>query len=53
MSNATQPQQMDSPAAPPPLPFAKMNVVQKLAHLAKVAVFFLTLGFAFPNVLVD
>ncbi len=31
--------------------FGNMSPVQKLAHIGKVCVFFLTLGFAYPNIL--
>jgi hypothetical protein len=33
--------------------FSKMSVVQKLFHIGKMCVFFLTFGFAFPNILGD
>lgn len=33
--------------------FGKMSAVQKLAHIGKACVFFLTLGFAFPNIFSD
>jgi hypothetical protein len=33
--------------------FARMSVMQKLAHIGKACVFFLTLGFAFPNIFSD
>jgi hypothetical protein len=33
--------------------FSDMSVTQKLAFIGKTALFFLTLGFAFPNILSD
>lgn len=33
--------------------FGKMSVPQKLAHVGKICIFFLTLGFAYPNILGD
>jgi len=33
------------------LTFGSMSPLQKLAHISKVCVFFLTLGFAYPNIL--
>ena len=33
--------------------FSQMNGAEKLRHIGKVIVFFLTLGFAFPNVFSD
>ncbi len=33
--------------------FSKMNAVQKIFHIGKMCVFFLTFGFAFPNILGD
>lgn len=33
--------------------FANMSATQKLAHIGKACVFFLTLGFAFPNIFSD
>ena len=41
-----------SHAAQPPK-FDDMSVVNKLTHVAKICVFFLTFGFAFPNILGD
>ncbi len=35
------------------LTFGNMSPAQKLAHIGKVCVFFLTLGFAYPNILGD
>jgi len=35
------------------LKFGNMSPVQKLGHICKVCVFFLTLGFAYPNILGD
>lgn len=35
------------------LKFGSMSPVRKLAHICKVCVFFLTLGFAYPNILGD
>lgn len=32
------------------LAFRNMNTQQKLVHIGKTCVFFLTLGFAFPNI---
>ncbi len=33
--------------------FSKMNAVQKIFHIGKMCVFFLSFGFAFPNILGD
>jgi uncharacterized protein YwgA len=33
--------------------FVNMSAMQKLVFIGKTCVFFLTLGFAYPNVLVD
>ncbi len=33
--------------------YSKMNAAQKVAHIGKVCVFFLTMGFAYPNVFND
>jgi len=35
------------------IPFGKMNILQKLGHVCKICVFVLTLGFAYPNILLD
>lgn len=40
-------------SAAPPVKFNEMNFWQKCAHLGKVILFLLTLGFAFPNILDD
>jgi len=32
------------------LTFGNMSPLQKLAHIGKVSVFFLTLGFVYPNI---
>jgi hypothetical protein len=34
-------------------PFSQMNAIEKVRHIGKVVVFFLTFGFAFPNVFSD
>ena len=33
--------------------FRNMSFLQKIAFMGKVAVFFITLGFAYPNILLD
>jgi hypothetical protein len=33
--------------------FGKMNVLHKILHVVKICVFLLTLGFAYPNILLD
>lgn len=33
--------------------FAKMSALEKITHVGKVIVFFLSFGFAFPNVFSD
>lgn len=33
--------------------FVNMSATQKLVFIAKTCVFFLTLGFAYPNILLD
>ena len=52
MSSKTT-QQSDGVNAVTGKSFAKMTLVGKLTHVGKVFVFFLSFGFAFPNVLSD
>jgi hypothetical protein len=33
--------------------FSDMSLTQKMAFIGKTAIFFLTLGFAYPNILTD
>ncbi len=33
--------------------FENMNIIQKLAHIGKICIFVLTLGFVYPNILLD
>lgn len=35
------------------LKFQEMNILQKLFHVGKICIFVLTLGFAYPNILLD
>ncbi|MFN7085394.1 MAG: hypothetical protein ACK4N4_02060 [Burkholderiales bacterium] len=35
------------------LKFTNMNILQKIAHIGKICIFVLTLGFAYPNILLD
>jgi hypothetical protein len=37
----------------PSVRFKDMNLGQKLVHLGKSVAFFLTLGFAFPNIFIE
>lgn len=42
-----------SAAAAKELKFKEMGVSGKIVHIAKTCLFFLTLGFAFPNIFTD
>ena len=42
-----------SAAAAQELKFKDMDSFQKIVHIGKTCVFFLTLGFAFPNIFTD
>jgi hypothetical protein len=53
MSDPTKAAQGSAAAAQSTLRFSQMNGGQKALHLLKVVGFFLTLGFAFPNVFED
>ena len=35
------------------LKFKNMNILQKIVHIGKICIFVLTLGFAYPNILLD
>lgn len=51
MSNQQKAAQGSAAAAETTVAFSNMSVVGKIFHIGKVCVFFLTLGFAFPNIL--
>lgn len=53
MSKHRKAAQGSAAAAKAKVTFGSMNVIQKLAHIGKACVFFLTLGFAFPNIFTD
>jgi len=35
------------------VPYSKKSAAQKFAHICKACVFFLTMGFAYPNIFND
>ena len=35
------------------LKFRDMNILRKLVHIGKICIFVVTLGFAYPNILLD
>ena len=53
MSNQKQAAQGSAAAADTTEAFSKMSTGGKLAHIGKACIFFLTLGFAFPNIFSD
>lgn len=53
MSNQNKAAQGSAAAAETTTPFSKMSVIQKIFHVGKVCVFFLSMGFAFPNIFGD
>jgi hypothetical protein len=53
MSNQQKAAQGSAAAAETTTSFSNMNAFQKIIHVSKVFVFFLTFGFAFPNILGD
>ncbi len=53
MSNQQKAAQGSAAAAEATVKFSSMNGAQKIGHVIKVFVFFLTFGFAYPNVLSD
>jgi hypothetical protein len=53
MSNKQKAAQGSAAAAEATVQFSRMNGAQKVGHVFKVFVFFLTFGFAFPNILTD
>lgn len=50
MSNQKKAAQGSAAAAEATVSFSKMTTVQKIFHIGKVCLFFLTFGFAFPNI---
>jgi len=52
MSKETKAAQGSAAAATEPK-FKDMGIGQKIVHIGKVCVFFLTLGFAYPNIFLD
>jgi hypothetical protein len=50
MSNQTKAAQGSAAAAETTVTFSNMGFARKIFHIGKVCVFFLTLGFAFPNI---
>ena len=53
MSKQHKAAQGSAAAAESKVKFKTMNTAQKLAHIGKACVFFLTMGFAFPNIFTD
>lgn len=53
MSNQQKAAQGSAAAAETTVSFSKMSAVQKIFHIGKMCVFFMTFGFAFPNILGD
>lgn len=53
MSNQQKAAQGSAAAAKTTVSFSAMSVVQKIFHIGKMCVFFMTFGFAFPNILGD
>ncbi len=53
MSNHKKAAQGSAATAEATVKFSNMSVGQKIAHIGKACVFFLSFGFAFPNVFSD
>lgn len=53
MSKQAQAAQGSAAAAKAPSAFKQMKPVQKILHVIKVTLFFVTFGFAFHNILRD
>lgn len=53
MSNQQKAAQGSAAAADNTATFSSMNGAQKIGHVCKVFVFFLTFGFAYPNIFSD
>jgi len=53
MSKQHKAAQGSAAAAESKVTFKNMSGTQKLAHIGKACLFFLTLGFAFPNIFTD
>jgi hypothetical protein len=53
MSNQEKAAQGSAATAEPKIAFSAMDKNQKLSHIGKVCLFFLTFGFAFPSILGD
>lgn len=53
MSDQPKAAQGSAATANAPVPFRRMNIWQKGLHILKVAVFFASFGFAYPNILLD
>jgi hypothetical protein len=53
MSNPTQAARGGAAPDKPAPTFLQMGFFQKIVFVGKVAIFFATLGFAYPNVLLD
>ncbi len=53
MSNQQKAAQGSAAAAETTVAFSKMSIGGKIAHIGKACIFFLTFGFAFPNIFSD
>lgn len=53
MSKQHKAAQGSAAAADQKVAFRNMSPSQKLSHIGKACVFFLTMGFAFPNIFTD
>lgn len=53
MSNQKQAAQGSAAAAETKVTFGNMDAAQKMGHIAKVFLFFLSFGFAYPNIFTD
>lgn len=53
MSETSKATQGSAAAADDSLKFKNMNPAQKVVFVGKVCVFFLSMGFAYPNIFVD
>ncbi len=53
MSNQQKAAQGSAAAAETTGAFSQMSVAGKIVHIGKACIFFLTMGFAFPNIFGD
>lgn len=53
MSKQQQAAQGSAAAAETKVTFRSMSAPQKIVHIGKACLFFLTMGFAFPNIFTD